>query len=192
MSDQPAYNLLTTKSLEDFLYQNSSFISDIDNSTLCIFDIDGVFFPGLLTKETITETISRSKLMTFKKIIKLNCNVLKRPVIWVFTSRPYLLKIFPYFRQLQKCLKPNLHVFKDSQEFLDTKINLKNNNLIIFNAQKTKEQGINTVKVGLRDFKKVFYFASQDFPWTYPDRLLLDKLSNDYQIEKLTFVDIRK
>lgn len=187
----PQYKEIKTKSLEEFIEKNSDLVKSFDFNTLLIFDIDGVFFNSIFSIDFIIEKVSREKIAAYEKIVKRNAELKQKPHTWIFTSRPSILKYFRYLKQLKNGLRPESEFFNDAQQFIDKKLELKNKDFIMFGASKTKEEGINVIKIALRKFDKIFYFAAQDVPWMFPDKELIDNLEEDGHIEKLTFINIR-
>lgn len=183
------FKVLQFGSLEEAINTCWEEFSKSDISVLFIFDIDGVFFEGLKSINTYTNQIKKRKLDYFKKITGLNTSV------WVFTNRNKLL-LKPVKQQLNKALERNgtKVVIVDNKTELKKNSDLKNiNRAIIYSADKKGKDAEATVSIALNSFKKIYYFAGQDFSWRYEDLNLLERVAmTNPNITKLTFLDIRK
>jgi len=175
---------LTYKSLSAFC--SSEHLEAIDENTLCILDIDGIFFGGLTDPHFWFSNIKKEYLDELAKIVA------KKSNIWIFTDRNLFGFWGPYKKQLMDTLSEQGRIpvkkYKGSKAFLAKAKDLKR--ALILSAKKPGEESIHVVEKGLANFLKVFYLAAQDFPLKYDDKDLVEKLK-DGTIH-LYFVDIRK
>lgn len=176
---------LVLKSIKEFVQEEQ--LKKLNDQTLCIFDIDGVFFNGILDWREIVGIIATDYLEALKKILQTKTRC------WIFTNRMSLFRIFPYIKQLKNILSefaPNQQVMfcKNSNIFLTQK---QRDFAVIMNARKPSIHSQKVVEEGINDFKEVFYFSAQDFPIIYSDRKLLDIIEKKTNTDNLTFVDIR-
>ena len=175
---------LTYKNLSEFC--KSEYFELLDETALCIIDIDGIFFGGLTDPHFWFSNIKKGYLDELAKIIAKKSNV------WIFTDRNLFGFWGPYKKQLMDTLSEHGKVpmkrYKGSKAFLAKVKDLKR--ALILSAKKPGVESIQVVEKGLANFSKVFYLAAQDFPLKYDDKDLVKKL-NDGTIN-LYFVDIRK
>ena len=175
---------LSFKKLHDFC--ESEEFKILNEKSLCILDIDGIFFEGLTDPHFWFSNIKKEYLEELEKIEKTKSN------IWIFTDRNLFGFWGPYKKQLLDVLSENGRInvrkFKGSKEFLDKAKEL--DKALIINAKKPGEESQKVLIKGLENFEEVFYFASQDIPFKYDDKTLVEKLKCD-KIH-LYFIDIRK
>ena len=159
-------------------------------STLCIFDIDGVFFDGLADIHSYSSTIDSSHLQALKKISKLPTN------IWIFTDRNNWGEWGNFKTQLSESLifnkQTDVKTYSSSQDFIKNFESGKHNRCIIFDAKKGSKESVEVIDLAIKNFNKIFYIASQDFPWSYKDLNLLQKVSQKIKTDSITFIDIRR
>lgn len=164
----------------------SKYCSKLNKESLCVIDVDGIFFHGLTDPHFWFSKIKKEYLENLAKIAKTNTN------IWIFTDRNLFGFWGPYKKQLCDTLSKNGKIavkkYKNSTDFLTKAENFSR--AIILNAQKPGKNSLKLIEKSLEKFKNVFYIASQDFPFVYDDKTLVENLEND--TINLYFIDIRK
>ena len=175
------------KNLKEFNESENS--KKIDSKTLCVLDIDGVFFHGLTDPHFWFANIKKEYLDELEKIVQRKTN------IWIFTDRNMFGFWGPYKKQLLDILseqgKTLVRRFKGSKEFLNkTKTEKQLNRALILNANKPGQDSKNVIIKGMSNFNKVFYIAAQDIPGLYDD----ERIVNEIKAGKINlyFIDIRK
>jgi len=175
-------NTLKFHKVEEFL--NSIDLNDDLANTLFMFDIDGVFFEGILDPRFWFSSISPVKLSSLAQITNKESNV------WIFTDRHYFGFWGPYKRQLATNLglrEQKVEHFEGSKVFNQNGTFPKR--AFIKNANKPHKESVTVLKNALQKFDKIYYIAAQDLPFVYDDRAVIEALGT--HSEKLTFVDIR-
>lgn len=164
----------------------SKYFSMLDEKSLCVIDVDGIFFHGLTDPHFWFAKIKKEYLENLEKIAKTKTN------IWIFTDRNLFGFWGPFKKQLCDTLSENgkivVRKYKNSRDFLKKEKTLFR--AIILNAQKPRKDSRKIIQKALAEFEKVIYIASHDTPINYDDETLVESLEND--TINLYFIDIRK
>jgi hypothetical protein len=177
-------NKLIFKSFSDF--SHSDLTRSIDKHTLCIFDIDGVFFRGIFDWREWMGIIDKKILVEFETILN------KTYAVWVMTNRPALFKIFSFVKQIAKSITKvtNLQptIYSNCSQFISSRVK---NYAIILNARKPSKQSQQVVEQGSKNFKKVFYIAAADLPFYFADEDLLKEIDQRHHLKNVTLIEIK-
>ena len=175
---------LTYPSLKDFC--ESKYKKNLNTKTLCIFDIDGIFFEGLTDPHFWFSNIKKEYLDELNKIVNTGTN------IWIFTDRNIFGFWGPYKKQLSDTLSVNGKIkvprYKGSLDFL--KRSKSYERALILNAKKPGKESVKVLEKSTKLFDTVYYFGSQDVFFKYDDKTLVEKIKHDKI--NLYFIDIRK
>lgn len=187
------YTKLEINSLVNFLeseYFNNYLTSD-EFVSLCVFDIDGVFFGGLDDIHTFTSNIPSPELEAMQKIATTDS------AIWIFTDRNRFGYWGRYRNQLRKVIAhpdSDLKVrrFRNSEAFIKKFDFTKDRRALIFNAQKTSIYAEHVLKIADMNYERIIYFAGQDVPFIFRDESILKKLSKEEDTSKITLVSVKR
>jgi len=171
------------KSLKEFA--NNFDFENFGKEDLIISDIDGVFFKGVYDPREIIGVIKKENLHILETFLKMNCG------FWIFTNRKKFFRNFPFIKQLQNTLsnhsQSKVNIFLGSNDYLEHKIQKY---AVIINSAKPGNKSQEVVGKGIDNFRKVIYIGSQDTPFFYTDKKLVDNLSKKKDLSKLVFVEI--
>jgi len=177
------FNKKIFNSFSDFFA--SDLIKHLDKDTLCIFDIDGVFFRGIHDPREWLGIIKSETLEKFEELLKTGCSC------WIMTNRPSIFKNFPFIRQIrtsiEKITKIFPVVFSGSSKFLKK---TSFNYAVIMNAGKPKSMSQKVVEEGSRRFQNVYYIAAPETPLWFCDERLLFELNQYADISNVTLIKI--
>lgn len=175
---------LTCKNLEDFVDNYQDILSQIDDKSVCLFDIDNVLYDSYLSLDFLLQRISKSKVKAINTLLKNNCSA------WVFTDRHYIfLRLYLFHIKKIFRKKRNEIVFYNAQTGLDLKDSLYcPKRAIIYNTKKPDIYSEIILKSAWENFDKIFYFAGQDVPWEFRDKKLVQSLENNINLDKLIFI----
>ncbi|MDD3647616.1 MAG: hypothetical protein PHS44_03915 [Candidatus Dojkabacteria bacterium] len=171
------------RSLSDF---KSCFdLTAIDQNTLIISDIDGVFFKGILDPREIVGILEKGSLLVLETLLK------RKPAIWLFTNRLSIFKRFRFVRQfrttMQNFTDKELRIFKGSKSFVEQDLVRY---ALILNARKPGKDSQKVVEKGIENFKKVIYIGAKDLPFYFTDEKLLAIIERNKNLDNLTFIKI--
>lgn len=173
---------LQFKSLKTF--NDSDERKNLNPKTLCVFDIDGIFFEGLTDPNFWFSNIKKEYLDELLRVVNTGAS------IWIFTDRNLFGFWGPYKKQLSDTLSLDGRIkvprFKGSGEFLKKAQSFER--ALIINAKKPGEESVKVIEKALENFKTVYYFGSQDVFFKYDDKSLVEKIKRD-KIH-LYFIDI--
>ena len=171
------------KSLQDFV--NNYDLSTIDEKSLLIFDIDGVFFKGLFDPREIIGIINMENINAFEKVLS------SMAACWIFTNRLSIFKYFPFIKQISKSIKKvtgiTPPIYSNCSDFLEARSQKYS---IILNAKKPSAESQKVVEEGTSNFKRVIYVSARDNPFYYTDQQLVTKLGKKLNLAKLSFIEI--
>lgn len=169
--------------LRDFINQTD--LPNVDEDTLFIFDIDGVFFRGIFDPREILGIISNETLLVFEQILK------KKSACWIMTNRLHIFKYFPFIRQLKKTIQKitsvSPSIYSKCSAFLESGSNKYN---IIMNARKPAEDSQEVVKRGMTEYKQVLYVGGRDTPFYFTDKELVEEVYKETSLNNITFIEI--
>lgn len=157
----------------------------LNTDTLLIFDIDGVFFKGILDPHEIVGVIDKKVLEIFRQIIE------KAGGCWILTNRPNIFKNFPFIQQISEVIQqvtsepPSM--YSKCSEFLEDR---STNFSIILDAEKPSPNSQRVVGLGMSLFDKVIYIGGRDLPVWFTDEMLLKKIEEKISLDNLTFIEI--
>lgn len=170
-------------SLPDYI--NKTDLENVSAETLFIFDIDGVFFRGVLDPRQIIGVIHDENKKAFESILA------TQAPCWIMTNRPNVFRHFPYIKQLsssiEKITSASAGMYSNCSDFLNDRSKMYN---IIMNAQKPSEESKAVVKKGMEQFRQVIYIGGRDMPFYFTDAKLVEELAKEVSSDNLTFIEI--
>lgn len=160
-------------------------LDELDENTLIISDVDGVFFKGIFDPREIIGLIDDEVLKAFEKLLGTKAS------FWVFTNRMKLFKTFPYIKQIKRSIKKMTQqkapLYTSCLKFLENK---PQNYIIIMNAKKPGKSSQEVLLRGLELYDKVIYIGSQDLPFYHNDVKLVERIRRKSGTDKLTYIEI--
>lgn len=174
---------LQFRSLQQFIKKFD--INKIGPKDIVISDIDGVYFKGIFDPREIIGLISKENLESLSRILNTG-------TMFIFlTNRLKLFKKFPYIKQISRTVKKTTTIrpklYTNCSDFLDSE---QKSYSIIMNAKKPSPESQKIIEYASSNFRKVFYFGSQDLPFYHNDIKLLKKVEKSRALNNLTYIEI--